>query len=151
MTNDDEKPLRLAVAAVIRTTPGGEFLAVRRPLDDDRLPGIWGLPAVSLQEGELPESAVRRIGTEKLGVQLKPVRTIGVGSADRGDHQLVLMDIEALIESGEPRVEAATTSRTRYIDQRWTADPELLRDGASRGSVCCRIFLNADLDAPSPR
>ncbi|MFB6241066.1 MAG: NUDIX domain-containing protein, partial [Gemmatimonadota bacterium] len=48
-------------------------LAVRRPEDDEDLPGHWGLPAASLREDEEWEEAVLRTGPEKLGV------TLGVG------------------------------------------------------------------------
>lgn len=137
------KPVKFSVAAVIRDEDG-RFLAVRRPPDDDRLPNVWGLPAVTLIDGELPESAVSRIGREKLGVGLRPKRFLGVQSADRGDYELILMDIEARIVEGEPDVHLATTSATRYVDQRWTADLELLVDAARRGSLCSRIFLESN-------
>ena len=47
------------------------LLLVRRPDDDDDLPGVWGLPAASLAEGESEEDAVRRAGREKLGVEVR--------------------------------------------------------------------------------
>ena len=136
------KPIKYSVAAVVRRRAGhAEFLAVKRPPDDDRLPDVWGLPAVSLRPGELPEAGLRRVGREKLGVELEPVSLVGIRSADRGDHELILMDIEASVLSGEPGVEAAITISTRYVDQRWTSDLSLLRDAASRGSLCCEILL----------
>ncbi|HEX6070343.1 MAG TPA: NUDIX domain-containing protein, partial [Longimicrobiaceae bacterium] len=61
------RPVKCSVAAVVRREGApGEFLAVRRPPDDDHLPNVWGLPAVSLRDGELPEAALRRLGEEKL-------------------------------------------------------------------------------------
>ena len=136
------KPTRYSVAAVIRRGDHDEeFLAVQRPPDDDRLPDVWGLPAVSLRPGELPESGLRRVGREKLGVELEPLRLIGIQTMDRGDHELILMDIEAGILAGEPSVFAAKTRATRYVAQRWTADLHLLGDAARLGSLCCRILL----------
>ncbi len=132
--------VRCSVAAVVRRGDG-RFLAVRRPLDDDRLPGVWGLPAVTISGGELPEQALRRVGREKLAAELEPVRFLGVRSADRGDYELILMDLEARLLSGEPDVRRATTNATRYIDQRWTDDLSLLADAARRGSLCSRILL----------
>lgn len=138
------KPIKYSVAGVVRRARGdAEFLAVKRPPDDDRLPDVWGLPAVSLRPGELPEAGLRRVGREKLGVELEPVSLVGIRSADRGDHELILMDIEATVVSGEPRVDAATTTSTRYVDQRWTSELSLLRDAAGRGSLCCRILLES--------
>lgn len=135
-------PVRCSVAAVVRRG-GGEFLAVRRPPDDDRLPDVWGLPAVSLEPGELPEEALRRLGREKLAAELQPIAFVGIRAADRGDYLLILMDIEAGVIEGEPDVLKATTRRTAYVEQRWTDDLSLLVDAARRGSVCSRILIEA--------
>jgi ADP-ribose pyrophosphatase YjhB (NUDIX family) len=138
------KPTKCAVAAVVRNPADGrEFLAVQRPPDDDRLPNVWGLPAVSLAPGELPEAGLRRIGREKLGVELEPTRFVGIGSLDRGDYELIRMDIEAGVVSGTPSVRLAETAATRYVDQRWTSDLTLLREAARRGSLCSRLLLEA--------
>ena len=53
------------------------LLLVRRPDDDENLPGVWGLPAVSLAAGESEEDAVRRAGRDKLGVELRARRARG--------------------------------------------------------------------------
>jgi 8-oxo-dGTP diphosphatase len=135
---------KCSVAAIVRRDPGGaEFLAVLRPPDDDRLPDVWGLPAVSLLPGELPEAGLRRVGREKLGVELEPVSMLGIRRADRGQYELILMDIEARLVSGEPSVHRASSTATRYADQRWTDDLQLLAPAASRGSLCCRILLDS--------
>jgi 8-oxo-dGTP diphosphatase len=136
-----DKPVRCSVAAVVRREDG-RFLTVLRPPDDDRLPDVWGFPAVTLEPGELPEQALRRVGSEKLGVELEPTRFIGIRSADRGEYDLILMDIEARIRSGQPDVRAARTSSTRYSDQQWTDDPSVLSEAARKGSLCSRIFLD---------
>lgn len=139
------RPVKCSVAAVVRRVGApGEFLAVRRPPDDDHLPNVWGLPAVSLRDGELPEAALRRLGEEKLGARLEPTRFIGIKAADRGDYLLILMDLEAKVVTGEPSVQAARTLGTAYVEQRWTSDARLLRDAAARGSVCSRILLEAE-------
>jgi hypothetical protein len=136
------KPTRCTVAAVIRrTTDDPVFLAVRRPDDDESLPGAWGLPAVTLAPGELPEAALRRLGREKLGALLEPTRFIGIAAADRGVYELILMDIEAVFAGPEPNCRAANTDATRYVAQQWTSDLELLRPAASSGSLCCQILL----------
>lgn len=138
-----DKRVRCSVAAVVRREDGS-FLAVRRPPDDRELPDVWGLPAVTLGAGELPEQGLRRIGTEKLGAQIQPTRFLGIKSADRGDHELILMDIEAqLVGETVPDVARATTSGTRYVEQLWTCDTELLRPAAAQGSLCSQILLEA--------
>lgn len=145
------KPIRCSVAAVIRRQGEVPFLAVRRPPDDDKLPGLWGLPAVTLRPGELPEDGLRRIGHEKLGVRLEPFRFVGIRAADRGAYELILMDIEATVVEGEPDVYAATTTATRYVDQKWASDVEILSEAAARGSLCCTILLEASgLEAALP-
>lgn len=138
------KPVKCAVAAVVRDPADPRrFLAVRRPPDDDRLPGVWGLPAVSLRPGELPEAGLRRVGREKLGAELEPVSLVGIKSMDRGEYELILMDLEARLVRGEPSVADADTTATRYVDQRWTEDLTLLADAARRGSLCSQILLEA--------
>lgn len=136
-------PVKCSVAAVVRHPEHPrQFLAVRRPPDDDRLPDVWGLPAVSLHPGELPEAALRRIGEEKLGTRIEPTRFIGIKSADRGEYELILMDIEARLAGASPSVARATTSATRYVDQQWTEDASLLLDAARRGSLCSQVLLD---------
>ena len=144
-TDPLELPVKCSVAVVLRCAARpGEFLAVRRPPDDDRLPDVWGLPAVTLRTGELPEAAVRRLGREKLGADIQASRFVGVRAADRQDHLLILMDLEAELQSGEPDVRAARTENTSYVEQRWTGSAELLCEAAVRGSVCSRILLEAE-------
>jgi 8-oxo-dGTP diphosphatase len=136
-----KQPVRCSVAAVVRDE-AGRFLAVRRPPDDEHLPDVWGLPAVTLAGGELPEEGLRRVGREKLGAAIEPVRFVGIRSADRGAYELILMDIEARLSgSGQPDVRRASTAGTRYVDQRWERSPELLVPAAARGSLCARILL----------
>ncbi len=137
------KKVRVSIAAFVRHAEDDRFLAVLRPPDDDRLPDVWGLPAVTLGSGELPEAGLRRIGREKLGTELEPIRLIGTMSADRGDHVLVLMDIEARYAGAAPDVAKADTTGTRYVDQRWTEDLDVLVPAARMGSLCCRIALEA--------
>jgi 8-oxo-dGTP diphosphatase len=135
---------KCSVAAVVRRDAGGpEFLAVLRPPGDDPLADVWGLPAVSLLPGELPEAGLRRVGREKLGVELEPVSMLGIRRADRGEYELILMDIEARVVSGEPSVHGASSTATCYVDQRWTDDLPLLAPAARRGSLCCRILLDS--------
>ena len=121
-TDPLELPVKCSVAVVLRCAARpGEFLAVRRPPDDDRLPDVWGLPAVTLRTGELPEAAVRRLGREKLGADIQASRFVGVRAADRQDHLLILMDLEAggqggqegLVEGAEKLCQQGLNTRRR--------------------------------------
>ncbi len=120
----------------------GAFLVVRRPDDPaDPLSGAWGLPAVTLRDGEDESGAVLRAGRVKLGVELAPGRRIGEKTADRGGYLLRLADYEAVIVSGEPWVPQPDPSMTQYTACRFTADPAVLDEAAARGSVCAQVFL----------
>lgn len=121
-----------------------EFLIIKRPDDDDALPNLWGLPAVTLKQGELPEQAVARVGTEKLSTIIEPVSFLGIKSAKRKTYELILMDIKARLVGSEPIVANAKTENTKYVDQKWTSDLNLLRKSASRGSLCSQILLDAN-------
>jgi hypothetical protein len=121
---------------------GGEFLIVRRPDDpDDPLAGEWGLPAISLREGEDERAAVVRAGRVKLGVELAVGARIGEKSADRGGYRLRLADYEATVLAGVPAVPQPDDSMTQYTECRYTADAGTLAEAAARGSLCAQVFL----------
>ena len=112
--------------------PGGVLL-VRRPDDDDSLPGMWGLPAVSLAGEESEEDGVRRAGREKLGVELRPLRALG--------SEATMTDWTAEIAAGEPAVPQPGPN-TQYAELRWGDLAELV-PAAREGSLCSRVLLRA--------
>jgi predicted TIM-barrel fold metal-dependent hydrolase len=135
------KPLKRSVAVVIRR-PDGAFLVVRRPDDpDDPLAGAWGLPAVTLLDGEDERAAVIRAGRVKLGVELAAGARIGEKTADRGGYALRLADYAATVLAGVPAVPQPDDSMTQYTACRYTTDPGTLAEAAARGSLCAQIFL----------
>jgi uncharacterized protein len=137
--------IKRSVAVVVRGPEAGTFLLVKRPDDpDDPLAGVWGLPAVTLADGEDERAAVIRAGRDKLGVELAPGGRLGRGSADRGAYLLVLADYEATIADGIPSVPQPDTSVTQYVEWRYAADPAELAEAADRGSLCARIFLEGN-------
>ena len=113
-------------------SPDGVLL-VRRPDDDESLPGVWGLHAASLYGAESEEDAVRRAGREKLGVEVLPLQPIGT---DGG-----MTDWEARIVEGRPSVPQPGPN-TQYAELRW-GDPRDLVPAARRGSLCSRVLLRA--------
>lgn len=134
------KSLKTAFAFVIyKDSSRKEILVVKRP-EDDELPGIWDLPATTMQEQESMEEAVVRGGREKLDVELKPVRLLNTGTQDRKEYFLILSNVEAEIVSGSPDVKNAKTTSTKYTDWKWSSS-EILKDGAEKGSLCCQLFL----------
>lgn len=109
------------------------LLLVRRPDDDEDLPGAWGLPAATLAVGESQEDAVRRAGRDKLGVEVRPLRAVGVDGFMTG--------WAAELVSGEPAV-PQPGPHTQYAELRW-GDPSELVPAARRGSLCSRVLLRA--------
>jgi ADP-ribose pyrophosphatase YjhB (NUDIX family) len=130
----------------------GLVLAVRRPDEPgEELPGIWGLPATTLGDGESPEDGLRRLGREKLGVALTPLGTLAEGDQRREGYTLHMTVHEASLE-GEPRLPARTpgahtgdrpgASITLYEALDWLPS-SAFREAADLGSLCCRLLLEA--------
>ncbi len=121
------KPVRESVAVIIFN--GEQILLIRRPDDDDELPGIWGLPAGTSRDKETAEDIIVRIGRDKLGVKLAPVRMLASGTQNRPRYRLNMELWEASME-GTPR----------YPEWQW-GPLDLLRTGAASGSLCCELAL----------
>lgn len=133
------KPLKRSVSLVVEGPEG--VLLVLRPDDDESLPGLWGLPATSLREGESEHEALVRAGHEKLGVVVEPLQPIGEEEAERGEYRIAMRDWAASIVAGEPAV-PQTGEGTQYVEWRW-GDPAELAPAARAGSVCARVLLRA--------
>ncbi len=112
--------------------PGGVLL-VRRPDGDESLPGVWGLPAASLADGESERDAVRRAGREKLGIEVRPLDPLG--------SELTMTDWLVEVVEGEPSVPQVGPN-TQYTELRW-GDPRELVPAARQGSLCSRALLRA--------
>ena len=112
--------------------PAGVLL-VRRPDGDESLPGVWGLPAASLADGESERDAVRRAGREKLGVEVRPLDPLG--------SELTMTDWLVEVVDGEPSVPQEGPN-TQYAELRW-GDPRELVPAARQGSLCSRALLRA--------
>jgi 8-oxo-dGTP diphosphatase len=125
------KSRKRSVSLVIEGPEG--LLLVRRPDDDESLPGVWGLPAVSLAPAESEEDAVRRAGRDKLGVDVEPVEPVGREGG--------MTDWKARVAAGEPAVPQPGPN-TQYTDLRW-GEPAELVPAAREGSLCCRVLLRA--------
>ena len=136
-----------AVAAAVRGEDG-LVLAVRRPDEPgEELPGVWGLPAVTLREGESPEDGVRRLGREKLGVDLTPLESLAEGEQRRpsrlaGKDYTLHMTVYAASMTGEPRLppRADDNTATLYEAIDWL-ESSTLQPAAAAGSLCCELFL----------
>lgn len=137
------KSVKHSVAVVVRGD-ADTFLVVKRPDDPaDPLAGVWGLPAVTMREGEDERSAAARVGRDKLGVSLTVGDKVGEKTAERGAYVLTLSDYEATIESGTVSVPQPDASVTQYAEARFVSDPAVLAEAAGKGSVCAQIFLDS--------
>ena len=121
------KPVKHSVAVLIRN--GERILSIRRPDDDDELPGIWGLPAGTFRDSETLDDVIRRIGRDKLGVELRPANKLSAGTQSRLHYVLEMELWEGIME--------ATPSCPEW---KW-ADPPILEPGQVRGSLCCDLAL----------
>ena len=127
--------MKRSISLVIEGPAG--VLLVRRPDDDESLPGVWGLPAATLGEGESERDAVLRAGREKLGVEVEPVTPIG---SEEGAGA-TMRDWAARIVEGEPEVPQPGEG-TQYVELRW-GEPAELAPAARAGSLCARVLLRA--------
>ena len=141
MANLQDREVRRAVAAAIRRGDG-LYLAVHRPDEpDEELPGVWGLPGVTLRARGSPEEGLHRLGKEKLSVDLTPLRSLAEGEQRRAGYTLCMTVYDASME-GDPRLpkRTAEASGTRYQAFDWLP-ASALEEAAERGSLCCRLFL----------
>lgn len=136
------KAKRSVSVAVEAPGGSGRVVVVRRPDDDPDLPGIWGLPAATLREGEGWEDAARRAAREKLGVEIAGIRELGRGRLERDRYTLVMRLYSAGLDRGTPRVPRPHPEVTQYVEWR-AGGAEDLRPGADAGSLCCRLYLEA--------
>ena len=118
-------------SVAVMITKGNQILAIRRPDDEDELPGVWGLPAGTTRANESVEDVIRRIGRDKLGVKLTPVRKLASGAQDRPSYRLEMELWNASME-GTPT----------YKEWQW-APVDLLRPGMASGSLCCELAIQS--------
>lgn len=133
-----------SVALVIYNKDKSKYLLIKRPLDDENLPGYWGFPATSKKNlKEKWENTVKRAAKTKLGINVEIVKLIGEDTMNRGDYILVLRDYEVKITKGKPSVPQDVKGVTQYIDLKYTNDTSELKKAAKKGSVCSRVFLKS--------
>jgi len=125
--SDVEKPVKRSVAVFIRN--GSQILSTRRPDSDDELPGVWGLPAGSFRGDETLPDLIRRIGMQKLGVRLDPVRKLTEGTQARSAY---ILHMELW--------EASMVGVPSHPEFRW-ASADTLVPGCAVGSLCCELAL----------
>jgi ADP-ribose pyrophosphatase YjhB (NUDIX family) len=120
-------PVKRSVAVMI--FKDDRVLSIHRSDEDDELPGIWGLPAGTFRRTETVDDLIRRIGRDKLGVELEPVRQVASGRQLRSQY-LLEMELWEAVMKGIPA----------HSERRW-ATIESLQPGAAAGSLCCELAV----------
>ena len=108
---------------------GDKVLSVRRSCEDDELPGVWGLPAGTFRGNETIDDLINRIGRDKLGADLTPVRKLISGRQMRAQY-LLEMDLWEASMQGSPT----------HPEWRW-ATIDTFQTGAAAGSLCCTLAI----------
>lgn len=149
--------MKRSVSVAIRSVQadGAErVVAVLRPrVPDDPLGGLWGLPAATAQDSESEVEAVSRVLRDKLGFRFPAEGLTRISGGQRSDGANLLSmtvytmawDENSPLPVALPKLApafAGDSARpvTLYEDWRWAA-PEELREAASRGSLCTRLYL----------
>ncbi len=119
-------------------------LSVRRPEDDDDLPGVWGLPATTVRKGEADWDAAQRLGETKLGSAVTLRNLLSDGTQNQPDNKLYMRLYSAVMDTPEPSLQssAGEDGATYYADWRWAPMSSLV-EGAERGSLCCALALRS--------
>lgn len=138
-----DKPVKESIALFFKDEQG-RFSAVKRSMDDDSLPGVWGLVGGSLRDSESPEDTVKRSAKDKLGIEVEVLRLVGEDSIDRGEYINHLREYEVKVLSGHPAPVQYDPTVSKYADFTMSDDPEILRDAAEKGSLCSRIYLRQE-------
>ena len=128
-----EKPIKDAVSLIIKNEED-KTLFVLRSETKDSYPLVWSLPSSFIHNDETPQDTVKRIGKDKLGVELKPIKLINEGKSDRGDFILFMHDYEAEVSSGTPSVVSDD-----YIEMKWEI-PSVQFSTMQEMGDCCRLY-----------
>jgi len=126
------KPLKHAVSVIIRDN--NTTLFALRSADKERFPLTWSMPSYFVKEGEAHSETVKRIGKDKLGVDLELVRLLNEGYGERDDFLLFMHDYEAKIVSGTPYVNSDD-----YIQLEWREPNDFLSTLQIKGE-CTRLY-----------
>ena len=130
---------------VVKEDDPSKVLLVLRLRDDAEFPGLWGLPAASLQAAETLENVARRIGKQKLGVEVKVAYCMAAGRQDRSGYTLEMSLYKATLCGALPALPDPNEGPgdvSLYMRWKW-GHPVELADSARRGSLCSRLLLES--------
>ncbi len=90
-----------ASAVVLYDQQQHKVLIAKRP-EDKIMPGYWEFPGGKVDEGELPEDALKREGLEELGVSLERFSPLSFISECRETYHVVVYVFVCAAWQGEP-------------------------------------------------
>lgn len=144
--------MKRAVALTIyRDEDREEILSVLRPENDEDHPGVWGMPATSLKDGESWEDAVHRAADEKLGVDVNIKQLQSEGFQHRENYDITLRNYEVEISLGQPDVDQKDIDSTKYVSWDWKPIEDMKEAATETASLCTSLLLNyhsLDFDEP---
>ncbi len=136
----DKKAVALAI---YESSEKSSILSVLRPEDDEDHPGVWGMPATSLNDGESWEEAVRRAAREKLNVEIESIELLSEGKQSRDDYDITLRNYQAEIKGNQtPDVQEASTTGTKYEEWDWKPVNQMKEAATETASLCTTLILD---------
>lgn len=126
------KPIKHAISIVLRDVNGRTLFALRSAIKK-QFPLVWSLPSHFVIDGEDPKATIARIGTDKLGVKLEPVRLLKEGYGEKPDFMLHMHDYEVTM-LGEPYLASSD-----YAELKWAKAEEFLPTLKVKGE-CTRLY-----------
>lgn len=129
----EDKSTRHAISIVIQNE-NDEILFALRSANKSSYPLAWSLPSHYVSENESPKDTVKRIGKNKLGIELEIGELLNEGKSDRGDFILFMHDYSATITNGEPNIVS-----NDYVELIW-AEPHSQLNSMKVMGDCCRLY-----------
>jgi len=129
-----DKKLRTAVSVVVNDGRGRTLFALRNEKEKS-FPLVWSLPSTFVREDESLQKAVKRIGLEKLGLELEPGEEINRGIIERNGFMLLMHDLKAEIVSGKPEIQ----KNDPYKKLKWEFADKQFKAQKKMGE-CCRLY-----------
>lgn len=128
-----EKPIKHAVSVVIENDKGQTLFALRSP-NKSEYPLVWSLPSHFVNNNEGLEETVIRVGQNKLGVTLEPIKLLNEGYGERPEFKLFMHVFAARVIAGNPHIHSDD-----FIELKWSDSVTQLSTMNIMGD-CCRLY-----------
>lgn len=109
-----DKPIKHAVSVVIKDNKNRTLFALRSP-NKSEFPLFWSLPSHFVNAEENFEETIIRIGRNKLGVNLEPIKLLNEGHGERPEFILFMHVFAAKIVKGNPCLNSDD-----FIELKWS-------------------------------